>query len=81
MESTGLALTVSPEVYEALSEEAKKAKKSPEDLSVEILTTFLMRQRRLTEGRRLLRTMPRRAAKRGRQPQRTNTARQHDDCL
>ena len=81
MDIIALRLTVPSEVYEALTEEAKKEKKSPEELSVEILRAFLERQRKLAEGRRLLRTMPQRAAKRGRQPHRTSTARQHDDYL
>ncbi len=80
MSTIALSLTIPPEVYEALKEEAKKEKKSPEELSVEILLAFLERQRKLAEGRRLLRTMPRRAAKR-RHLQRTNTARRHDDYL
>ena len=81
MDTTALSLTVSSEVFDALTEEAKKEKKSPEELSVEILLAFLERQRKLIEGRRLLRTMPQRAAKRGRHPRRTSTARQHDDYL
>jgi hypothetical protein len=80
MEAIALSLTISPETYEALRAEAKKEKKSPEDLSVEILLAFLEHQRKLVEGRRLLRTMPKRAAKR-RSAHRTHTARRHDDYL
>ena len=58
MSTIALSLTIPPEVYEALKEEAKKEKKSPEELSVEILLAFLERQRKLAEGRQLLRTMP-----------------------
>jgi len=76
-----LSFAIPPEVYEALKEEAKKEKKSPEELSVAILLAFLERQRKLVEGRRLLRTMPQRAAKRRHQPQRTDAARRHDDYL
>jgi len=80
MGTVALNLALPPEVYEALIEEAKKEKKSPEELSAEILWAFLARQRKLAEGRRLLRTMPQRAAKR-RHAHRTNTARRHDDYL
>ena len=81
MATVSLSLSVTPEAYEAWIEEAKKLKKSPEELSVDILPAFLARQRRLAEGRRLLRTMPRRAAKRGRSPYRTDAAGRHDDYL
>ena len=81
MGTIALRLDVPSEVYEALTEAAKKEKKSPEELSAEILQAFLERQRKLAEGRRLLRTMPQRAARRGRHPHRTHTARQHDDLL
>ena len=81
MGTVALSLTVPPEVYEALREEATRAKKSPEDLSVEVLLAFLASQRKLAEGRSVLRTMPRRAAKRGRHSYRTDAARRHDDHL
>ena len=58
MSTIALSLIIPLEVYEALKEEAKKEKKSPEELSVEILLAFLERQHKLAEGRRLLRTMP-----------------------
>jgi len=81
MGTIALRLDVSSEVYDALIEAARKEKKSPEELSAEILLAFLERQRKLAEGRQLLRTMPQRAAARGRHPRRTHTARQHDDYL
>jgi hypothetical protein len=80
MSTVELSLTVSPEIYEALEAEAKKEKKSPEALSVEILLDFLEHQRQLAEGRRVLRMMPKRAVKR-RAARRTDTARRHDDYL
>lgn len=81
MGTTALNIMLPPDLYEALTEAAKKEKKSPEELSVEVLMAFVARQRKLAEGRRLLKTMPRRAAKRGRSSGRTDTARRHDDYL
>lgn len=80
MNPVALSLTVPPEVYEALQAAAEKEKKSLEDLSVEILLAFLEQQRHLAEGRRVLRMMPKRAARR-RSARRTDTARRHDDYL
>lgn len=81
MGTIALSLTLPPEVYEALREEARKEKKSPEEFSVEVLLAYLARQRKLAEGRRLLRTMPHRAAKRRPGSPLSDTARRHDNYL
>ncbi len=80
MTTIAFHLTIPPEVYEALTLEAKRAKKSPEDFSVEVLKAFLLRQQKLAKGQRLLRTMPQRAKKRS-SSLRADTARRHDDYL
>ncbi|MBI5081465.1 MAG: hypothetical protein HZC38_18500 [Chloroflexi bacterium] len=80
MTTVAIHLTVPPEVYDLLAREAKKAKKSPEDFSIEVLKTFLARQQRFAKGQHLLRTMPQRAKKRS-NSLRSDTARRHDDYL
>jgi len=81
MATIAINLAISPEVYEALTLEAKRAKKSPEDFSVEVLKAFLLRQQKLAKGQRLLRTMPQRAMKRSNLARYADTARRHDDYL